>query len=236
MAFPSQTFNTLAEWVAWVNANIIPNGMELITGDDGNITENAAAKFISQSPLNWEEAEVFNTSGAVVITRPVSVFTGNTPSGITWTENIYNEFVFINMTAQPVPITSPAGYYNLTGQLIDEIPANTAISVFLASNDLWVQGTNLGTSSGIAQKEPRMYIVGTTTGAPTSGTTTWTLPAFMNSWVGELLINKVPVDLEDAGDGSPYISKPLASDTLTISNYGTGWYAGDKLQFILITP
>lgn len=221
---------------AYVDQYIIANGNNEITGPQANISFNGCIEFIRQSPLNWEEAEVFNTSGAVVITRPVNVFTGNTPSGITWTENIYNEFVFINMTAQAVPITSPAGYYNLTGQLIDEIPANTAISVFLASNDLWVQGTNLGTSSGIAQKEPRMYIVGTTPGAPTAGTTTWQLPAFMNSWVGELLINKVPVDLIDAGDGSPYITKPLASDTLTISNYGAGWYAGDKLQFILITP
>ncbi len=93
-----------------------------------------------------------------------------------------------------------------------------------------------GGGGGNAQKQPELYIVGTTPDAPIAGELTWTLPAFENSWIGSLLVNNQPVYLEDVGDGSMYLTKLLGSDTLTISNYAGGWVDGDKLQFILITP
>lgn len=236
MPFPTITFSTLDQWKTWVDTNVIPNGNEEITGDDGNITENAAIKFIRQSPLNWEEADVVNTTGAVIAARPVIVFSGSTPSSLTWNDNIYNEYVFINMTASDIPLLGLLVYYTPTGTVASTIPANTAINVFKASNDLWVQGNNTGSGGGgSTQKQPLSFKVGTTVGAPTAGIATWQRSAFLNSWV-ILTINRIPIDLSDMGDGSPYVTKVLASDTLTINNYGVGWNADDVITYTLITP
>lgn len=92
-----------------------------------------------------------------------------------------------------------------------------------------------GGGGGSAQRQPLSFVVGTTVGAPTAETLIWTLPAFENAYVVLFLGNTI-VDMSDSGDGTPYITKTLSSDTLTISNYGTGWSNGDKLSYILITP
>jgi hypothetical protein len=236
MPFPSQTFNTLDDWKTWIDSNIIPNGNQEIIGDDGNITENAAVKFIRQSPLNWEEASVLNTALAVIAPRPVVVFTGATPVSLTWNDNIYNEYVFINMTSLAIPLLGLLVYYKPDGTVSSSIPAATAISLFKAENGLWVQGNNTGSGGGgSVQRQPNTFVVGTTVGAPTPGQATWQLPVFQNTWV-TLTVNRIPVDLIDTGDGSPYITKTLISDTLTIGNYGTGWNNGDVLTYTLITP
>ena len=237
MPFPTITFNTLDEWKTWIDTNIIPNGNEEIIGDDGNITENAAVKFIKQSPLNWQKASVVNTALAVIAPRPVVVFTGATPLSLTWNDNIYNEYVFVNMTASDIPLLGLLVYYKPDGTTSSVIPAQTAVNIFKSENDLWVQGGGSSTGGGgITQKQPLTFVVGTTPNAPTAGTTTWQLPAFANSWV-TLTVNRVPADLIDTGDGSPYITKSsVASDTITIGNYSTGWNNGDVLTFTLITP
>lgn len=220
----------------YVDTYIIANGNEEITGPIANDALNGCIEFIRQSPLNYAKASVENTSGAVIAPTPVVVFTSNTPSGLTWTDNIYNEFVFINMTVLDIPISGLLGYYNLAGVFTQIIPANTAINIFKAANDLWVQGNNSSSGGGgSVQRQPLSYVVGVTSGAPTAGTLTWTLPIFTNAYV-VLFIGTLLVDMSDSGDGSPFFSKPLGSNTLTISNYGTGWNNGDKLSYILITP
>lgn len=219
----------------YVDTNIIANGAELITGPINNTALNGCIEFIRQSPLNYAKAAVLNTSGAVIAPTPVVVFTGSTPSSLTWGDNIYNEFVFINMTTTAITLLGLLIYYTPLGTTSDEIPANSVVNVFKAANDLWVQGNSSGGGSGSTQKKPLTFVVGTTPDAPTANTLTWTLPAFENSYV-VLFINRIPSDLLDTGDGSPYITKLLVSDTLTVSNYGTGWSNGDILTYILITP
>jgi hypothetical protein len=221
--------------LAYINANIKPNGNEEITGQLHNNVENGLLTFIEQSPLNWEKADVVNDSGAVVADRPVVFFTGSTPASLTWNDNIYNEYVFVNMTASPIPLLGSLVYYTPLGATSDEIPANSAVDVFKASNDLWVQGNNSGGGSGSIQKQPLSFVVGSTPGAPNVGDSAWILSAFANSWV-VLFVGNIIVDMSDAGDGSPYITKSLPSDALLISNYGNGWNEGDKLSYILITP
>lgn len=236
MPFPSQTFTTLDQWKAWIDLNVIPNGNEDITGDDGNITENAAVKFIRQSPLNWEKADVVNSASAYIAQRPVVFFTGTAPVSLTWNDNIYNEYVFVNMTASAIPLLGLLVYYNTLGNPVSTIPPNTAVNVLKGSNDLWV-GLTIGSSGGggSTQKQPLSYVVGATLGAPVAGTTTWQVANFANSYVA-LFVGNILVDISDSGDGSPYITKTLSSDTLTINNYGVGWNNGDKLTYILITP
>jgi hypothetical protein len=222
----------------YVNTNIIANGVEYITGPINNVALNGCIEFIRKSPLNWAKALLKNTGGSIVLSDEyvgVVVFSTISPTDLTFGDNIYNEYVFINMTSSAIPLITPSFYYNLSGQAIDNIPANTAINLFKVSNDLWVQGNNTGSGGGSTQKQPLTYVVGITSGSPTVGTTTWTLPSFLNSWV-LLFVNRVVADQLDTGDGSPFITKALSSDTLTIGNYGAGWSTGDILTYILITP
>jgi len=221
---------------AYVDANITTNGNNEITGQEGNISLNGCIEFIRQSPLNYAKASVVNSTAAQIAQTPVVVFTSSTPASLTWGDNIYNEYVFINMTSSAIPLLGLLVYYTPLGTVADSIPANSVVNVFKAANDLWVQGNNTGSGGGgSSQKQPLSFKVGTTPSAPTAGATTWTLPAFQNSWV-LLTVNRIPIDLSDMGDGNPYISKLLTSDTLTINNYGAGWNDGDVLTYTLITP
>lgn len=222
---------------SYVDTNITANGVEAITGPINNSALNGCIEFIKKSPLNWAKASVENTGGDIVLSDDylgVIVFSSVTPDSLSFGDNIYNQYVFINMTTGAIPLDTPSFYYNLLGQAISEIPANTAITVFKAENDIWVQGDNMGTSSGIAQKQPKTYKVGVTNGAPVAGTSTWQLAAFLNSWVVVIMDRSVILDMEDVGEGAQYITKALDSDTLNISNWQ--WIDGQILSFILITP
>lgn len=223
---------------AAVDSEVIANGNEEITGPVMNEMLNGCIEFIRQSPLNWNKATLISSGGIIAITdqyTAVVVFMTTTPTSLSWTDNIYHEYVFINLTANPIPLAGLLVYYTPLATSTNEIPANSVVNVFKASNDLWIQGNNLpGGGTGSAQKQPQTYIVGTTSGAPTATSNTWTLPAFLNSWVVLILGRSIYIDMTDAGDGSMYITKILASDTLTINNYT--WNTGDILSYILITP
>jgi hypothetical protein len=236
MPLPDVTFPNFPALLAYINANIKPNGNEEIIGQIHNNVENGLLTFIEQSPLNWQKADVVNSAAAYIAQRPVVVFDGTAPVSLTWTDNIYNEYVFVNMTASAIPLLGLLVYYDTQSNPISSIPANSAVNIFKASNDLWVGFTyGGGGGGGSTQKPPLSYVVGVTAGAPTAGTTTWQVSNFANSYVA-LFVGNILVDMSDAGDGSPYITKTLSSDTLTINNYGTGWNNGDKLSYILITP
>lgn len=223
---------------SYVDTNIIANGVEYITGPINNVALNGCIEFIRKSPLNWGKAQLEIAGGDIVLTDDylgVVVFDTIIPDSLSFGDNIYNEYVFINMTSGAIQLDTPSFYYNLTGQAISTLPANSVTNLFKVSNDIWVLGNNSAGGSGSTQKQPKTYVVGTTPGAPTAASSVWQLAAFENSYVF-LQVNRQNVDLSDAGDGGPYITKALASDTLTISNFGAGWNAGDVLTYILITP
>lgn len=237
MSYPVQTFTNIPAWENFLNTNIIANGNEEITGTIGNTAYNGAVTFIKKSPLNWGGALVINTSGAVNLTDNffgVAVFSGSTPSSLSFGDNFYNQYVFINMTGAIIPLGMPSAYYDLSGNPVTSLPANAATILFKASNSLWVLGNSASGGGGSTQKEPKTYIVGATSGAPTAGANTWTNAAFANSWVIIVLGRSITIDLTDAGDGSPYISKVLASTTLTVNNYT--FNNADILTATLITP
>lgn len=168
MPFPTMTFANLDDWEVWIDQNIIPNGMELITGDDGNITENAAVKFIRRSPLNWETAKIESGGGVIAASRPVNVFMTTTPSSLSWADNIYNQFVFINATAGDIPTTTT--YYDINLQPINIIPARSIINLYKASNSQWIVGS-VPSSGSKAALPPYIGIVdGGNSTDPVSGT------------------------------------------------------------------
>jgi hypothetical protein len=220
----------------YVDTNIIANGVEYITGPINNKALNGCIEFIRKSPLNWGKARLEVSGGDIVLTDDylgVVVFSTVTPDSLSFGDNIYFQYVFINMTTGAIPLDTPSFYYNTTGQAISSLPANSVTVLYKVTNDIWVIGDSAGGGGGSTQKQPLTYKVGTTPGAPLAGTSTWQLPAFLNSYV-TLFIGNAFTPLSDQGDGFPYVTKPLASDTLTVTNYT--WNNGDSLSFILITP
>jgi len=92
-------------------------------------------------------------------------------------------------------------------------------------------GTN---SSGLTtQRQPVFAIVGVSVDTPTAGTDTWTNSNFVNAYV-TLFLNGTVVAPSDTGTGTPYITKALTSDTITISNYT--WQANDQLLVMIAVP
>lgn len=89
------------------------------------------------------------------------------------------------------------------------------------------------TESG-PQQQPMTYVVGTTPGAPTAGTSIWNLAAFGDSWVVLIIGRSTFVDMSNVGDGSAYITKTFGAASFTINNYV--WQTGDILSYILIRP
>lgn len=168
---PSLIFPNLDSWEAWVDNNIITNGMELITGDFGNITENAAIQFIRQSPLNWQKAKIESLGGAVVASRPIIVFMTTAPTSLTWADNIYYEYVFINTTNSDIPSNT---YYDINLTAITIVPAKSIINIAKASNDLWIIKSVPSSGSGTGALPPLTGLVGGG-GAddPTDGATTY---------------------------------------------------------------
>jgi len=93
-------------------------------------------------------------------------------------------------------------------------------------------GSGGGGGGGSEQKAPATFIVGTTINAPTVGSSTWTLPAFEDSYV--VLVIGQPLPVSNPGDGSWYTTKSLSSDTLQLNN--KLFETGDILTYVLITP
>jgi len=233
---PFTPFNTIDDLIAYIDNVIKENHNEEITGPLHNRAENGIVQYVKEATLNYFKASVISSGGNVALSRNVSVIITTTPTTLTWGDNFSNEWVIANMTGNPIPLLGSLVYYLPTGAAIDNIPANSVVTIFKAINDLWI-GWNLtgsGSGGGSVQKQPLTFIVGTTPGAPVNGTSTWTLPAFENSYVTLVIARSIFVDMTDAGDGSAYITKLLPSDTLTITNYV--FTTGDILSYTLITP
>ena len=223
-------FSTIDDLVAYIDANIKANGLEEITGPIHNTVENGLVQYIKKAAKNYFKAAIVSSGGAVTLSANVTIITTATPSSLTWGDNFLNEWTIVNMTANAIPLLGGLVYYAPTGNAVSNIAANSAITIYKATNDLWVSN---GGGGGI-QKQPKTFIVGTTTDAPTAGLNTWALDDFKNSWVVLILSRSIIIDMTDVGDGSAYITKAINSDTLTINNYT--WNTDDILTYILITP
>lgn len=89
-------------------------------------------------------------------------------------------------------------------------------------------GSGSSTGSTVTMFE---YIIGTTSGAPTAGATTFAKTEFTDASV-LVFIGKIPQSQVDDGSGS-YYTKVLGSDTVTLT--GMTWETGTLVQFMVIT-
>jgi hypothetical protein len=148
MIYPNVTYQTLAALLQDTNTIWIPNGVGDITGIFGNAQINGLAKFIQQSPLNWNGAKTITTGGDITLSNGVTVISGITPTSITFGDNVYNEWIIINLTGDDVNLASGKVYYTSFGEQLNYIPANQALRISKGINSLWYQSNNFTSTSG----------------------------------------------------------------------------------------
>lgn len=136
MAYPQTTFANFDDLLLYINTYIVTNGMELIEGVEHNAVENGLLTFLRQSPLNWQTAKIESGGGAISASRPINVFMTTTPTSLTWSDNIYNQYIFNNTTGGDIPTL--VTYYDLSLQPLNVIPANSLVNICKASNGLWI--------------------------------------------------------------------------------------------------
>jgi len=202
---PTLTFATLAAWQTWVDNNIITNGMELITGDDGNITENAAIYFITRSPLNWQTADIASAGGVVNVTRPITVIMTVTPTSISWADNIYNEYVFINTTLGDVPTT--VTYYDINLTAVNKIPAKSVINICKAKNGNWILKSLPASGSGVIVPALNGVVGGGGIDDPVNGSPTFQSNKLINLGAtsgGKISITYAETPMSNYGDNAAF--------------------------------
>ncbi len=160
MPFPTQSFPDFISLMNYIDTYIIPNGIELIDGEEMNNVTNGLLAFIEQSPLNYQKALVINTTGVANVTQPINVFITNTPSSLQWVDNIYNQYVFVNTTNTPISIGGGLKYYDINLNPKTTIPAKTIVSIAKASNNLWISIYNAGGSSSTVGAVPLQFKIG----------------------------------------------------------------------------
>lgn len=147
MPYPNTTFNNFQELMEYINTYWITNGVEEITGAIGNDVVNGLLSFTEQSPLNWQKADIQSLGGDISAARPITVFMTTAPDSLSWADNIYYEYVFINTTFDDIPTTTP--YYDINLTAINVIPAKSIINICKAKNNLWLLKSLPASGSGV---------------------------------------------------------------------------------------
>jgi len=148
MTYPNITYQTLAALLEDTNTIWVTNGLGDITGVFGNAQINGLAKFIQQSPVNWNGASTITNGGNITLTRGVTVISGLTPTSINFGDNVYNEWVIVNTTTDNINLASGKVYYNILGAQMSYVPALQILKISKGSNSLWYQTNNFSTSGG----------------------------------------------------------------------------------------
>lgn len=149
MTYPQQTFASIQALVNYINAYVIENGHNAITGVEANNILNALAGFIQSYTLNNGLVKIDSTTGSVVVlSRPMTVLTG-APTSVQWPGNAQNEYYITNATSNAIPITASFSFTDQFGTAQQSIPARTSIHIAKADNGSWIQQNNLpGSGSG----------------------------------------------------------------------------------------
>ena len=180
MPYPQQTFNSLADLLAYTNSNIVTNGLGEIDAVELNNVLNGLATFIQQNPLNWNKAKVESSGGVIVIERGVTEIKGIAPTTVTWGDNVQNEFKIVNMTASNIPLASGKSYYDVNANQITYIPSRQVLNICKDDNNKWIQVNNFSSNGGsgsdtfckdyinVGNDSPQIMVGGDTTYSITS--------------------------------------------------------------------
>lgn len=151
---PTVTYSNITELISYINTYLIPNGMRDIDGEELNNVSNGLADFIVKYAINGQLANIQTGSGAYVVSKPITIFTGN-PSSVTVPDNIQNFYIFSNVTGFDIPFNTPFSYYDLYEDEKTAIPLRQSVILAKAINGRWVQVNNLSGGGSGADLPPQ---------------------------------------------------------------------------------
>jgi hypothetical protein len=148
---PTIDFNTIQELINYTNQYIVENHNNEINGEQHNNVEIGLAKFITESPRNWNKAKVIGSSGfySANDAECFLIFKPNAIGSIELVNNKWNEWTIVNQTPQPKQLVQSINSYLKTdGTSSNVIPANTIVSLALGTDNKWYEVSNRGTGGG----------------------------------------------------------------------------------------
>lgn len=205
MPYPVNTFSNFAQLLAYINQYWITNGVEEITGVIGNDVVNGLLTFTEQSPLNWQKADIQSSGGVLSATRPITVFMGVTPTMLSWGDNIYNEWVFINTTVGNIPTMTP--YVDINMQNVFSIPAKSIINICKAKNDVWILRSLPASGSGVIVPALNGVVGGGGVDDPVNGSPTFQSNKLINLGAtsgGKVSITYADTPMSNYGDNAAF--------------------------------
>jgi hypothetical protein len=143
MPYPQQTFTNITALLNYINTQWVTNGIESITGVTGNNVVNALAQFIVQYTLNSGLGQISNSTGAVVLSSPITVF-NTAPTSVSWPGNVQNEYYMVNATGGAIPLAAGYSYTDPYGTVQTVLPPNASVHIAKMINGGWVQVNNIG--------------------------------------------------------------------------------------------
>lgn len=141
MAYPQQTFSTIAQLLNYINTLWVTNGNDEITGVIGNNVVNALANFIVSYEVNGSLANISTSSGVVTVTKPITAFTVG-PTSVNWPDNVQNEYYLVNATGNDIPLTSGYSYVDQFFNVQTILAARDAVHIAKATNGSWIRVNN----------------------------------------------------------------------------------------------
>lgn len=230
--YPSQTFSTIQELLTYINTYIVPNGNNEIKGDEHNNVENGLAKFIIQSPRNWNKATVINTAGAYTATNAqcILVFNSAATGSVTLTDNIWNEWTIVNRTvANKALVGAISTFYTPQNTISNYCPSNGVLNLVKGNDNKWYQ-VLAGTQTGNFLAPLIGVAGGGGSDDPISGTSTYQndrLIGIGGANSGKFIITIDGLDWQNFGTNATQFTANTTTGEIDISP--NQWYDGMSL-------
>lgn len=205
---PNVTFNNFQELYDYIYEFIITNHNNEIIAVQHNNIESGLLDFIVQAPRNSFKATIRSSSGTYTATvnECVLLFKSTATGSVTLTDNRWNEWVIINLTASNKQLIGAIPNYVMpTGIVRNYIPANSTVSIAKGNDNVWYQTSPVASSS------------------PTDSTISARIQ-FQVDVADSYISNKIDetlIELPSAGDTSMVINVPnIKDDSLELFNDG----------------
>ncbi len=146
MPYPALNIDDFSTLVEYVNTNIIPNGIQDITGEEENNVFNNLFKLL---PFNGVKAKLINspTNYSTTTDDRILIFLEDSiTSTLVFDNNFWNQFTFCNLSSENIELEGSLEYINAAGDVLTHIPANNIVSIIKGEDDNWY---SISSSEGV---------------------------------------------------------------------------------------